>query len=295
MSVIVFGYYGYNNVGDDQLLIETIRLLNNVNINKIIVAKGPKPLPYPSFNRWNVFLWIKHLVSQQVLVFGGGSIFQSVTGVWSLLYYIGIVQLAWICQCRVILLCHGWGPFKKKWHEQLSAWALRKAYRSWRLPAPSRFSLDPVFCDLTLTQDLPPKKTVKSGIGIFLRSQKIAQQLKPLLQHYPLTFYKGAEGNAALSSTWHANNAPHLFLITDRLHGAIWASRHGIAWVGISTDPKLVHISKCANQPCFSSVEAFFNGPNWESISGSHLQNWVVSHAHIRHAIQLWLDENISH
>ena len=41
MEIILAGYYGFRNVGDEQLLDETIRLLNEYYPNgNIIVASG---------------------------------------------------------------------------------------------------------------------------------------------------------------------------------------------------------------------------------------------------------------
>ena len=94
MSVILFGYYGYQNVGDEQLLDETVRLINELPmITSFKVANGPFPTPFPSFNRWNIISWIRSLKSS-ALIFGGGSIFQSKSSQWSLFYYLFIVQLA---------------------------------------------------------------------------------------------------------------------------------------------------------------------------------------------------------
>ena len=95
MSVIVFGYYGFNNAGDELLLDEAIKLLQELSLPMpYVVANGPMAASFPTFNRWNLVAWIKQLRSADALVFGGGSIFQSATSGWSLIYYLMIVCLA---------------------------------------------------------------------------------------------------------------------------------------------------------------------------------------------------------
>ncbi len=295
MSVIAFGYYGFNNVGDDQLLTETMAILTDLSIDNPIVANGPATILYPSFNRWNLLSWVGQLIRHNTLLFGGGSIFQSMTGFGSLLYYAVIVQLAYACNCNVMLLCHGWGPFKQKWHERFAAWTLRKACRSWRLPPPACFYSDPVFCDLTLTQPLPTISKNASGIGISIRSAEMAAQVNHYFQMMGSSAPLNCNENKLIAATWHSNHTPLELLITDRLHSAIWASRHGIPWVGISTDPKLMHIANQANQPCFSSIDHFVAMFNWTAIDGKHLRHWVTTHSKQRHRIQKWLHEHISH
>ena len=80
MSIILFGYYGFDNVGDEQLLDESIKLINELSLSvNYCVANGPYPAPFPTFNRWNPVAWVRQLSQAKTLIFGGGSIFQSST------------------------------------------------------------------------------------------------------------------------------------------------------------------------------------------------------------------------
>ena len=126
---------------------DTVRLVQQ-NSTSFIGANGHCPTPFPSFNRWNMFVWMLRLIRSNHLILGGGSLFQSSTSFLSLLYYLMIVILAYFCRCKVILLCHGWGPFKFRWHEHLARFVLKKARRSWRSEnMVSKDSDDAVFCD----------------------------------------------------------------------------------------------------------------------------------------------------
>jgi polysaccharide pyruvyl transferase WcaK-like protein len=291
MSVILFGYYGYQNIGDDQLLNETIYLVDNApKKTRFIVANGPEPTQHPSFNRWNLRAWIKELRSAHTLLFGGGSVFQSKSSRRSLLYYLFIVQLAYICSCRVLLLCHGWGPFKYKWHERLTKWGLRHAHRCWRHPAP--FKNDTVFCDLTLLQPIRNQATKGNLIGVALKSSPTEQQLHSYLtsnQHNVILIYN------LLHKIWDHHHLNLNFVITDRFHVAIWASQHGIPWAIVSTDPKCIYIANDANQPCYSSVEELINANDWSTYAnGRHLRFWVQQHRSFAPLIKHWLYEKIT-
>ena len=135
MAIILFGYYGFDNIGDEILLDETVKLLLDIKqTSQFVVASGPCSIPFETFNRWNIFAWLFRLKKSPVLIFGGGSLFQSQTSFFSLIYYLFIIQLALFFRCKVILLCHGWGPFKFPYHERIAYNILSQPgiLRSWR-------------------------------------------------------------------------------------------------------------------------------------------------------------------
>lgn len=292
MRILLFGYYGYGNMGDEQLLDDTVRLIHELPVtSSIVVANGPCSVPFQSFNRWNLLAWVFQLRSSQGLIFGGGSVFQSKTGMLSLLYYLLIVQLARMVSCPVILLCHGWGPFQSLWHERLASWVLRYAHRSWRLPGPQCFSNDPVFCDLTLTQPIGSLSRPSGVVGVCMPSSTI-DALKQCLESYrivTLGVSSNDDADESLHDLWDVQHLSFSYVVTDRFHGAIWASRHGIPWVAISTDPKLVHLAQSAGQPCYDTLDQFLLIGLDQPVDGTHLQGWVRSHAAIRPLIKEWL------
>ena len=52
MSIILFGYYDFDNVGDEQLLDESIKLINELSLSvNYCVANGPYPA---TFNIWQI-------------------------------------------------------------------------------------------------------------------------------------------------------------------------------------------------------------------------------------------------
>jgi len=302
MSVIVFGYYGFNNAGDELLLDETIKLLKELSLPMPhVVANGPTPAPFPTFNRWNLVAWLKQLRSADALIFGGGSIFQSVTSAWSLFYYLAIVCLAKLFQCRVILLCHGWGPFRQGWHERLAIFVLQSTHRSWRLQLDHPLFLDdPVFCDLTLTLPVKNRTYGDGTVGICVRPTIDFEKLSDVVQSQyasieTLSCQSDGHDGHALLDIWESHDLGLSLVITDRYHVAIWACRHGIAWVAISSDPKLVDLANLVHQCCYSSLEALMLDDRWKMAKNDQLFDWANLCCAVRPNIRSWLNACIVH
>lgn len=302
MLVTLFGFYGCGNMGDEQLLDDTVRLVKAYS-GRFIVANGRYSTPFPSFNRWNFFSWCFYLFRSKHLILGGGSLFQSSTSLLSLLYYLFIVVLAYVFRCNVILLCHGWGPFKRPWHESLTKFILKGAHRSWRSSnSYSNEFNDDVFCDLTLIQPLP-KETPQnsSNLAISIRSMDDATQLAMALEdqfsdiQYIKNDINSKDGGVLLDDIWDENKLNASILITDRFHSAIWAIRHGIYWVAISNDPKVTDLANLVNQPVYENV-AMFIASNYFSQDHAPVNYQAVLNScqQLRPQIKDWLDVAMS-
>lgn len=311
-SFILFGYYGFGNIGDEQLLDESVKILKKTHPNHpIIIANGPNPIPFNTFNRFNLLKWVCLLKNQTPLILGGGSIFQSMTSCRSLLFYLAIIRIALMRQSRVILLCHGWGPFKKNWHEKIARNLLlhQHIYRSWRDQQSQQtfgISTDPVFCDLTLTEPIPkPPDTLNQAvIGICTESSRyphIIDTIKRLdAQTVTITCQPKQTNHLVdiqLCDTWQLPLDIGL-LITDRYHGAIWASKFGIPWIAISEDPKLKALAHSANQPLIRHSQSHkllqLIHETITATPSKPLRDWYRSHANHRVAIETWLNHAIS-
>jgi len=298
MKLILFGYYGFGNVGDEKCLDQTVRLIKSLlPHSSFIVAKGAYSLPFDSFNRWNIFRWILELRSANAMVMGGGSIFQTKTSFASLFYYLFIILLARFLRCQVILLCHGWGPFKYNWHQQLARLILKNCNRSWRT-AKNPFSNDPVFCDLTLFEPLQEfNHNQGETIGVSIRTLNKKNDLqtylynhnKPVLlieNQYGLTT---SENHVFLDTIWNLAPKDLALVITDRFHTAIWACRNGIRWVSVSDDPKLTDLATSVGMPNWGA-DFDIDQINLSALkSNKNIIEWVKKE-HEKHAfLKEWL------
>lgn len=119
MHITLSGYYGFDNAGDEALLSAITSSIGRLAPEAdFTVFSG---LPHRTqelhdisavyyLNLWKI---IKTLRSTDLLISGGGSIFQDITSGRSLPYYIGIVALARFFDKPVIFYAQGVGPIKR--------------------------------------------------------------------------------------------------------------------------------------------------------------------------------------
>jgi len=116
MKIVISGYYGFDNSGDDALLMSIINdLKKNDNSAKItVLSKNPKKtgLQYlvNAVNRYNPFSLIKTIATCDLLISGGGTLIQDATSTKSLFYYLFVIKLAQIFHKKVMLYANGIGP-----------------------------------------------------------------------------------------------------------------------------------------------------------------------------------------
>ncbi|MCQ2979125.1 MAG: polysaccharide pyruvyl transferase CsaB [Clostridia bacterium] len=119
-KVVVAGYHGYENAGDDATLITIINNIRNIdNKTKIVVlSKNPK-LTSKNYNvksiyRFNPFLVCHHLLTSRDLILGGGTLLQDSTSKRSNNYYLALIRVAKLFMKKVMLYSNGLGPFSEK-------------------------------------------------------------------------------------------------------------------------------------------------------------------------------------
>ncbi|MBO8170325.1 MAG: polysaccharide pyruvyl transferase CsaB [Bacillaceae bacterium] len=114
--VLISGYYGFDNAGDDAVLYGIIsslkRHLDRVEIS--VLSNKPdetrKRFGIPAYNRWKPTEIITRVKHCDLLVMGGGSLLQDATSPRSVIYYLGIVTIAKMLTKPVIFYAQGVGP-----------------------------------------------------------------------------------------------------------------------------------------------------------------------------------------
>ena len=115
-DVILSGYYGFGNMGDDSLLLSIAAQLRAIDPDVRITAltRDPKrsQLKYGvrCINRLNVFAIRREMKRARLLISGGGSLLQNNTSEKSLNYYIAIIKLAKRAGLPVMVYSNGIGP-----------------------------------------------------------------------------------------------------------------------------------------------------------------------------------------
>ena len=127
MKIALSGYYGFDNAGDEALLLAITSSIKAMAPKADFVVFSGNPARttashslYAVYhkNPWQV---CRQLHQCDLLISGGGSIFQDVTSAQSLWYYIGVVALAKLLGKPVMFYAQGVGPINLP----LSKWLMR--------------------------------------------------------------------------------------------------------------------------------------------------------------------------
>jgi len=118
-DVIISGYYGYNNSGDDMILESILSDLKarKVDISITVLSKRPRETQEQfgvnAVYRFNfIAIWLL-LRRTRLLLTGGGSVVQDGTSTRSLIYYLGIIRTAMRYGVKNVLYANGIGPIRK--------------------------------------------------------------------------------------------------------------------------------------------------------------------------------------
>ena len=130
-KVVISGYYGFNNFGDDAVLSVLVDSLKKSGIEDITVfSKNPKStkemFKVKSSKTFGVFGLIFNLMRCDFLISGGGSLLQDSTSVKSLIYYLCVIMTALFFRKKVIIFAQGLGPINNKLFEKITAMVLKK-------------------------------------------------------------------------------------------------------------------------------------------------------------------------
>lgn len=117
-NIVISGYFGFDNIGDEAILYETIKLLKENNINPIVLSKNPnktmEEYSTSSIQRDNFNLVIKTIKNSNGLISGGGSLLQDVTSWRNIPYYLFIIEIANFFKKPIYFHAQGIGPLNKR-------------------------------------------------------------------------------------------------------------------------------------------------------------------------------------
>ncbi len=117
-KIVISGYYGFANAGDEAMLTAIIKALRSREATaKLTVISGNPQVTaarhgVTSIHRFNPFAIVAALQESDLLISGGGSLLQDVTSRKSLLYYLSVLALGRWCGKKVMLFAQGIGPIR---------------------------------------------------------------------------------------------------------------------------------------------------------------------------------------
>lgn len=118
--ILMSGYYGFGNSGDEAILHSIHNNLTSAygGLNITVLSKDPKDTRERygclAVNRFNIISVIDAIRKSDLLISGGGSLFQDRTSTRSLIYYLLIVRAAHYMGKKVMLYANGIGPVDKR-------------------------------------------------------------------------------------------------------------------------------------------------------------------------------------
>jgi len=180
-NIVISGYYGSNNFGDECILNVLVEKLKEHNLDITVLSLNPEKTAemnqVKTVKSFALNEVIKTIKNSDMLISGGGSLLQDVTSVKSLFYYLLIIFLAKFFNKKVFIFAQGIGPVNNTFGRYFCKNLLKKAdfitvrdakslelLKTWGIN--SNLVCDPLF---GLNLDKPnPTETV----GIQLRSFK---------------------------------------------------------------------------------------------------------------------------
>ena len=121
--VVLCGYYGMGNAGDEALLVSLLQMLPE-SVEPIVLSGNPsatkKQYGVISCDRKSTFTLLKVLQQCDVFIWGGGSLMQDSTSLASPIYYAGLMALAQQRGLKTIAWAQGIGPLNQSFTRWLT-------------------------------------------------------------------------------------------------------------------------------------------------------------------------------
>ena len=112
-SIVVSGYYGYHNLGDDTILEMICKDLAE-DYELTVLSRRPsetlKEYSVRAIGRYDLREIIRVISDADLLISGGGTLLQDRSSVHSLLYYLLVLKIAQQCSVPTMIYAAGIGP-----------------------------------------------------------------------------------------------------------------------------------------------------------------------------------------
>ncbi len=132
-SIIISGYFGFGNCGDEAILMAMIQQLSQIvsKENIVVLSQNPKKTKMlygvNSVFRLNPFLIFRQMKKCTVFISGGGGLLQDVSGKGlSIIYYISLILLARLFKIPNVIYGQGIGPIRRGINKKIIKLTLSK-------------------------------------------------------------------------------------------------------------------------------------------------------------------------
>jgi polysaccharide pyruvyl transferase WcaK-like protein len=241
VKILLAGYYGFGNLGDE-LLAQTARELLSVKHSVTVCRARRNFLPL--------------LLRADCLLLAGGSLFQDVTGRGlSVLYYAALAGAAKLLRKKLFLVAQGLGPIRAPLNRWLTRAVFRRAdFVSFRDRESAEFLRLPRYyltADLLFAAKLKLKKAARRERIIVNLSKNMPRILTEFQPVYLAMQPSADQGRPGAPSDFSAAR----LAVGRRLHFLILAVLHGTPAVGLAYDPKVENFCRKFKLPCVALNE----------------------------------------
>ena len=131
--IVVSGYYGSKNAGDEAMLAAMLEVLSDLDPKLHITVISADPEDTRQRHGVEAVSWLsmpdifRALRRADLLISGGGSLLQNVTSRRSLYYYLAIIMMARLLGTKVMLYAQGIGPIIGGLAEHVMRWICNRA------------------------------------------------------------------------------------------------------------------------------------------------------------------------
>lgn len=287
--VVVSGYYGFGNTGDEAIALAISRELRARHVTPVLLSQDPaataRDCGCESAPRMRPGALLATLARAQVVFSGGGGLLQDRTSARTLTYYLGVIRAAKLLGKRVVVFNQSAGPLTPQGGQNVA-----RALRGVRVIVRDRGSLE-TLARLGITAELggdpalllrptpgiqaDPDTVVIAPRGDVTDATETLYDVAGSLRRagrrvVALSFMPEQDDRAARNLGADAvisTRDPQLaldtiaasgYVVGVRLHALILAAAAGVPFTGIAYDPKVLGFCRDAGAP---SHPTFLDAP----------------------------------
>ncbi|MGC8862345.1 MAG: polysaccharide pyruvyl transferase CsaB [Armatimonadota bacterium] len=134
MTFVVSGYYGFGNIGDEAVLAGILATFRRLHVDADLIVLSADPgrtaREHPgvqAVHRMKLDQVVRATRRADLVISGGGSLFQDVTSALSPHYYLSVLRLARFLGRKTMIYAQGVGPLKREGTRRAVARAMNRA------------------------------------------------------------------------------------------------------------------------------------------------------------------------
>lgn len=294
MRYVVLGYIGFGNAGDEAVLACIVESLAELDPECEIVAVSGDPkatteeFGIRAIGRLDICRLAIALARADVLISGGGSLFQDITSPRPPLYYGAVSMMALMLGTPYVVYAQGIGPLRNGVSRRIVSQVMTRAryvslrdfdslglLRSLSVTRPIEVVADPALTYHADTSNVPTPQRRRIALvlrdwpsvdtlvdGLLLSLDALREPVEVVIVPFHATQDEGLAqlladrlddavlipGDMPVAGK-AAWIASSSLAMTMRLHGAVLAAAAGVPFVALSYDPKVSSFAKTVGQP----------------------------------------------